>query len=92
MRLSAPKVVTWWIAVILGILALLGSQGIMAGLSQYAFWLAMSGLALLACWQHSLKTSNCSYTWAPGLRIDSCNPGTHVSCVIKRIAMVWRSH
>lgn len=47
MKLSAPKVVTWWIAVILGILALLGSQGIMAGLSQYAFWLAIAGLALL---------------------------------------------
>jgi hypothetical protein len=47
MRLSAPKVVTWWIAVILGILALLGSQGIIAGLSQYAFWLAIAGLALL---------------------------------------------
>jgi len=47
MRLSAPKIVTWWIAVILGILALLGSQGIMSGLSQYAFWFAMAGLALL---------------------------------------------
>ncbi len=48
MRLSAPKVVTWWIAVILGILALLGSQGIIAGLNQYAFWFAIAGLALLA--------------------------------------------
>ena len=48
MKLSAPKVVTWWIAVILGILALLGSQGIIASLGQYAFWLAMAGLALLA--------------------------------------------
>jgi Na+-translocating ferredoxin:NAD+ oxidoreductase RnfD subunit len=47
MRLSAPKVVTWWIAVILGILALLGSQGIIGGLSQYAFLLAMAGLVLL---------------------------------------------
>ena len=47
MRLSAPKVVTWWIAVILGVLALLGNQGIISGLSQYAFWLAMIGLVLL---------------------------------------------
>lgn len=47
MKLSAPKVVTWWVALILGILALLGSQGIVAGLSQYAFWLAIGGLALL---------------------------------------------
>jgi Na+-translocating ferredoxin:NAD+ oxidoreductase RnfD subunit len=48
MKLTPPKVVTWWVAVILGVLAILGNQGIVAGLGQYAFWLAIAGLALLA--------------------------------------------
>jgi hypothetical protein len=47
MRLSPPKVVTWWIAVILGVLGLLGHLGTIASLSTYAFWLVAAGLALL---------------------------------------------
>jgi hypothetical protein len=47
MRLTPPKVITWWIAVILGVLALLGYFNTVAALSHYAFVLAMAGLILL---------------------------------------------
>jgi hypothetical protein len=47
MKLTPPKVITWWIALILGVLALLGFMGTIAALSQYAFWLALIGLGLL---------------------------------------------
>ena len=45
--LSAPKVITWVIAVILGLLGLLGELDIVADLSTYAFWLVAAGLVLL---------------------------------------------
>jgi hypothetical protein len=48
MKLTPPKVITWWIAVILGALALLGFLKTIAPLTPYAFWLAMAGLVLLA--------------------------------------------
>jgi hypothetical protein len=48
MKLSAPKVITWWVAVILGVLALLGYLKTIAPLTPYAFWLAMVGLVVLA--------------------------------------------
>ena len=48
MKLTPPKVITWWVAVILGVLALLGYLKSIAVLTPYAFWLAMAGLALLA--------------------------------------------
>jgi hypothetical protein len=47
MKLTPPKVVTWWVALILGVLALLGHLNTIAALSPYAFWLAMAGLALM---------------------------------------------
>ena len=47
LRLSAPKVITWWVAVILGVLALLGFFKTISALTPYAFWLAIAGLALL---------------------------------------------
>jgi uncharacterized membrane protein len=47
MKLTPPKVITWWIAVILGVLALLGYLKTITALSPYAFWLAMAGLVLL---------------------------------------------
>ncbi len=47
MRLSAPKVITWWIAVALGVLGLLGHFGTIASLSPYSFWLVTAGLVLL---------------------------------------------
>jgi len=48
MRLNAPKVVTFWIAVILAVLGLLAQQGALSALSAYAFWLVLAGFVLLA--------------------------------------------
>ena len=48
MKLTPPKVITWWVAVILGVLALLGYLKSIAVLTPYAFSLAMAGLVLLA--------------------------------------------
>jgi 4-hydroxybenzoate polyprenyltransferase len=47
MKPSAPKIITWWIALILGALGLLGYLGTIAALSPYAFWLALVGLVLM---------------------------------------------
>jgi hypothetical protein len=48
MKLTPPKVITWWIALILGVLGLLGFLDVIAGLGlPYAFWLVTAGLALL---------------------------------------------
>ena len=47
MRLTRPKVITWWIAVVLGVLGFLGHYGILAALAGYAFWLVTAGLILL---------------------------------------------
>jgi hypothetical protein len=47
MKLTPPKVITWWIALILGVLALLGHLGNIAALAKYDFWLAIVGLALM---------------------------------------------
>ncbi len=49
MKLSPPKVLTWWIAVIAGVLGILIYQGIIAivGLSGYAFWFEAGAFILL---------------------------------------------
>jgi hypothetical protein len=47
MKLTPPKVITWWIALILGVLGLLGFTGSIAALSPYSFWLVMIGLVLM---------------------------------------------
>ena len=46
-KLSAPKVITWWVAVGLGVLGLLGHAGTIAALSEYSFWLVTAGLVVL---------------------------------------------
>jgi len=46
-NLSAPKVVTWWIAIGLGVLGVLGYLGTIAISSEIAFWLVVAGLVLL---------------------------------------------
>jgi threonine/homoserine/homoserine lactone efflux protein len=48
LKLTEPKVVTFWIAVLLVLLGVLASEGIIAGLAIYAFWLVVVGFILLA--------------------------------------------
>jgi hypothetical protein len=48
MKLSAPKVVTWWIAVILGVLGILGSLTSIQFVSANAFWFVAIAFILLA--------------------------------------------
>ena len=47
MKLSPPKQVTWFIALALAVLALLGHTGSIGAPSTYAFWLALIAAALL---------------------------------------------
>lgn len=47
MKLSAPKNVTWWVALALGVLGLIGFVGKVGFLSTYAFWLVLAGLVLM---------------------------------------------
>ena len=47
MRLSPPKQVTWFIALALAVLALLGFTGTIGSLSPFSFWLALISAALL---------------------------------------------
>ncbi len=48
MKLTPPKAITFWIAVILVVLGILAAQGILAPLSAYAFWLVVVGFVVLA--------------------------------------------
>jgi hypothetical protein len=47
MKLSPPKQVTWFVALALAVLALLGFTNTIAALSPYSFWLALIAAALL---------------------------------------------
>ncbi len=47
MRVTAVKYATWVIALVLGVLALLGHFGTIGALAQWAFWLAIIGLGLM---------------------------------------------
>jgi heme A synthase len=47
MRLSAPKQVTWIIAVILGIVGVVGMLGTFPVIAGFAFWLVVAGWVLL---------------------------------------------
>ena len=47
MKLSRPKVITWWIAVALGALGLVGQLGVVVALGAYSFFLVTAGLVLL---------------------------------------------
>ena len=48
MNFSAPKQITWWIAVVIGVLGILASLVAIPVLSGFAFWLVVIGFALLA--------------------------------------------
>jgi hypothetical protein len=47
MKLTPPKEITFWIAVVLGILGLLAEIGTLSVLPIAAFWLLFIGFALL---------------------------------------------
>lgn len=47
MKLNAPKVITWWIAVIVGVLGIVAFFVTIPVLSVYAFWLVVVGFVLL---------------------------------------------
>jgi len=47
MKLSAPKQITWFVALALAVIALLGQTSIVAALSPYSFWLALIAAALM---------------------------------------------
>lgn len=47
MRLSAPKVITWWVALIVGVVGILASLVAIPVLSGFAFWLVVIGFVLL---------------------------------------------
>lgn len=47
MKLSKPKVITWWIAVILGVVGILSTILPIPALAAYAFWLLAVGFVLL---------------------------------------------
>lgn len=48
MRLTPPTMVTFWLAVILGLAGLLGEIGVLGVAAAYAFWLVFFGwLALV---------------------------------------------
>ena len=47
MKLSPPKQITWIIALVLLVLALLGSFGVIAAVATYSFWFAVIAAALL---------------------------------------------
>jgi heme A synthase len=46
-RLSAPKVITWVIAVVVGAIGILAHLGTIPVLSGYAFWLVVAAFVLL---------------------------------------------
>jgi hypothetical protein len=48
MKLSAPTVMVFWIAVILGVLGFIGTLTTIPFVSAYAFWFVFAGFALLA--------------------------------------------
>jgi hypothetical protein len=47
MKLSPPKQVTWFVALALAVLGLLGYTHTIAALTPYAFWLALIAAALM---------------------------------------------
>jgi len=47
MQLSAPKQITWWIALIVGVIGLIANFVTIPVLSGLSFWLVVVALALL---------------------------------------------
>jgi len=47
MRLNAPKQITWWIALVVGVIGILAHLGTIPALSGFAFWLVAVAFVLL---------------------------------------------
>ena len=47
-RLSAPKVITFWIAVLLALIGVIAVLAPITSLAGYALWLVVAGFVLLA--------------------------------------------
>jgi hypothetical protein len=47
MKLTPPKVITFWISVLLGVLGFLGMLVTIPVISTYAFWFLFAGFVLL---------------------------------------------
>ena len=47
MKLSAPKQITFWVAVVVGVIGLLASFVAIPVLSGYAFWIVVLGFVIL---------------------------------------------
>jgi hypothetical protein len=48
MRLNAPKKITWWIAVVVGVVGVLAELVTIPVLSSIAFWLVAAAFVVLA--------------------------------------------
>jgi hypothetical protein len=48
MRLDAPRTSVWWIAVVIGILGIIGNFITLPFISGFAFWFVVIGFVLLA--------------------------------------------
>ena len=48
MKLNAPKTITWWIAVVLGVVGIVASLVAIPVVSPFAFWLVAIAFVLLA--------------------------------------------
>ena len=48
MKLNAPKTITWWVAVIVGALGIIGKFVTIAFISANAFWFVVVAFVLLA--------------------------------------------
>ncbi len=47
MKLSAPKQITWWIALVVGVIGILANLVTIPVLSGFAFWLVVVAFVLL---------------------------------------------
>ncbi|MBT4001686.1 MAG: hypothetical protein HOF10_00015 [Chloroflexi bacterium] len=48
MKLSGPKTVTWWVAIVLGVLGILGTFMTIPFFTDNAFWTVAAGFIVLA--------------------------------------------
>jgi threonine/homoserine/homoserine lactone efflux protein len=46
--MNQPKVITWWIAVILAVVGVLASLGVIPALASFGVWFVVVGFVLLA--------------------------------------------